>query len=157
MHLSASFVPMTILMAALSTAPVHAQAVSPTPCALRKQVYTCDKASFAAALKQARTIAIETQPRDYAAPAQLKELVASLGKTLAPDTADLTFRITRTESTGIYVGPAGAALATLSIYGQAPDGSRGSLVWLETFIGQPDMRWPSIVHATIQQFQETFK
>lgn len=148
---------MTILMAALSSAFASAQSVSPTPCTLHKQVYTCDKASFAATLKRAKTIAIETQPRDHAAPAQLKELIASLGKTLAPDTADLTIRITRTESTGIYVGPAGAALATLSVYGQASVDGRGPLLWLETFTGQPDMRWPSIVHATIQQFQENFK
>jgi len=154
MRLSATFLPMAIVLAALCPAVVNAQA---TPCTLKKQVYTCDKASFAATLKQAKTIAIETQPRDTASPAQLKQLVASLGKTLTPSSADLTLRLTRAESTGIFVGPAGAPLATLSVYGQAADGSRGPLVWLETYTGQPDLRWPSIVLATIQQFQEDFK
>jgi len=154
MRFSPTLLPVAILLALLCPAVLIAQS---TPCTLHKQTYTCDKASFAAALKRAKTIAIETQPRDHAAPAQLKDLVLSLGKTVAPDTADLTFRLTRTESSGVYVGPTSAALATLSVYGQAPDGSRGPLLWLETFTGQPDMRWPSIVHATIQQFQETFK
>ena len=148
---------MAILPAALAPVTISAQTISSTPCTLSKQVYTCDKASFAATLKQVRIIAIEAQPRDQPAAAQLKQLVTSLGKTFAPNTADLTFRLTRTESSGIYVGPTNSALATLSVYGLAPDGSRGPLLWLETFTGQPDMRWPSIIHATIQQFQEHFK
>ncbi|HMF64774.1 MAG TPA: hypothetical protein VK608_11855 [Edaphobacter sp.] len=157
MRLSAKLFPMAILLAALSPVTTSAQTISSTPCTLNKQVYTCDEASFASTLKQARTIAIEAQPRDQAAAAQLKQLVTSLGKTLAPDTADLTFRLTRTEPSGVYIGPAGAPLAILSVYAQAADGSRGPLLWLETFTGQPDMRWPSIIHATIQQFQENFK
>jgi hypothetical protein len=148
---------MATLLAALSPVTISAQTISSTPCTLHEQVYTCDKASFAATLKQARIIAIEAQPRDQAAAAQLKQLVTSLGKTFAPNTADLTFRLTRTESSGVFIGPAGAPLAILSVYAQAVDPSRGPLLWLETFTGQPDMRWPSIIHATIQQFQEHFK
>jgi hypothetical protein len=157
MRLSAKLLPMAILLAALSPATISAQTIYSTPCTLNKQVYSCDKASFTATLKKARTIAIEAQPRDEAAAAQLKQLVTSLGKTLAPNTADLTFRLTRTEPSGVFVGPAGAPLAILNVYGQAADGSRGPLLWFETFTGQPDMRWPSIIHATIRQFQEDFE
>jgi hypothetical protein len=148
---------MAIPLAALSAVTLSAQTIPSTACTRSKQVYTCDKASFAATLKQARAIAIEAQPRDQAAAAQLEQLVTSLGKTLAPGTADLTFRLTPREPSGVLVGPAGGPLAILSVYAQAADGSRGPLLWFETFTGQPDMRWPSIVYATIQQFQENFK
>lgn len=156
MSLSAALLPIALLLAALSPVTVVS---AQTPCTLSKQVYTCDKASFAAVLKRSRTAAIEFQPRDHAAPAQLKDLVTSLNKTLAsdPSTADLTFRLTRTESSGISVGPAGAPLATLSVYGPAVDGHRGPLLWLETFTGQPDLLWPSIAHATVQQFEYNFR
>src|ERR1700722_2103922 len=137
MRISAKLLPITILPAAVSPVTISAQTISFTPCTLNKQVYTCDEASFAATLKQARTIAIEAQPREQAADAQLEQLVASLGKTLAPGTANLTFRLTRTESSGIYIGPAGAPLAALSVYAQTADGGRGTLLWLETFTGQP--------------------
>jgi hypothetical protein len=157
MGISAKLLPMAILLAARSAVTTSAQTISSTPCTLNKQVYTCDEASFASTLKQARTIAIEALPRDQAAAAQLKELVTSLGKTLAPDTADLTFRLTRPEPSGVNIGPAGVPLAILSVYAQAADGSRGPLLWLETFTGQPDTPWPSIIHAAIQRFQENFK
>jgi hypothetical protein len=37
------------------------------------------------------------------------------------------------------------------------DGGRGQLIWVESFIGQPDMPWPMVVHGAILQFKNEFK
>jgi hypothetical protein len=142
-------------LAFLLLLPVPAVAYAQTPCTLAKQVYTCDQASFRAALASAHTIAVEGRPRDRVSPPQLKELVLALGKTAVPagSSADLTFSIIPLDNTGINVGPSGTDLASLRVYGPSTSGTQGEVLWAETFSGQPDMTWPSVVHALIQQFR----
>jgi hypothetical protein len=143
--------PLALLLLLTLPSAAHAQ----TPCTLSRQVYTCDQASFRAALASAHTIAVEARPRDRVSPPQLKELIVALGKTVAPagSSADLTFSIIPLDNTGINVGPSGTDLASLRVYGPSTSGAQGEILWAETFSGQPDMTWPSVVHALIQQFR----
>ncbi len=152
-----------LLTATLLTASLSAknQAQEPTPtagCTLKKDVYTCDKSSFVKSLKSATTIAVQTQGTDHTSGPQLKELILKLGKTPqeAQETpADLTFLLIPLPSDGMSFGS--SELATLRVYGPAPQGERGRLLWAETYVGQGDIPWPAIVHALIQQFQAKFK
>jgi hypothetical protein len=50
----------------------------------------------------------------------------------------------------------GASLGTLRIYTVTPGGSRGHLLWAETFTGPRDMPWPAVVRGLILQFQSRF-
>ena len=143
------------LAALLLTA--NAQATDPDPgCTLSKQGYICDRASFHRMLKHSQTIAIDASPRDRIARKQLSELIVALGKSPAESTADLTFALTPPDPDGVNIGPSDQDLAILRVYGPTVDGKRGNLLWAETYRGQPDMRWPSVVHALIQQFQTDF-
>ena len=138
------------------SAPAFAQAGG---CTLSKQVYTCDRAEFQKALHGASTARIEAGARDRMAAGKLRDLVVSLGKVVPAEeqSADLTFALTAVNTEGVLVGPAGVDLAVLRVYGKAADGTRGNLLWAETYRGQPDMSWPVIVQATIQQFRAGFK
>ncbi len=147
--------PLALLLAVSS--PAIASAQSPAPCALQKGIYTCQKSSFEQSLHAAQTIAVETQPTDHTSAPQLRALVRALGKTSQDAPADLTFLVIPTPTDGVFVGPSGTELATLRVYASAPQGQRGNLLWVETFSGQPDMTWPAVVHALIQQFQSKFK
>jgi hypothetical protein len=124
-------------------------------CALVKDVYHCDRALFRAALAQAKTVAVESVPANKMAVGQVTQLVGSLGKTVAGAEvpADLTFSLLKRDLDGVMIGPAGAELATLRVYGPSKSGQRGDLVWAEIYTGQPDMMWPSVVHALIEQFK----
>ena len=53
----------------------------------------------------------------------------------------------------ITIGPADRPLASLLVYARSGQEGRGTLVWSETFTGQPDRPWPMVVRATIDQFQ----
>lgn len=147
----------TLLIASLS-AKTQAQETTPAAgCTLKKDVYTCDKASFVKSLKAATTIAIQTQGTDHTTGPQLKDLIRALGKTPQAQEApaDLTFLLIPFPSDGMSFGS--SELATLRVYGPAPQGERGRLLWAETYVGQADIPWPAIVHALIQQFQAKFK
>lgn len=144
--------PIALLLAAVAAIPTGLHAQSPTPCTLAKQVYTCDQASFRAALAQAHAIAVEARPRDRVATSQLRDLVIALGKTVASP-ADLTFSLVPLDNTGVNIGPTGTELASLRIYAPGASAKQGDLLWAETFSGQPDMTWPTVVHAVIQQFR----
>jgi hypothetical protein len=150
-----------LLAATLLTIYLSANAQEPTPavgCTLKKDVYTCDKSSFVKSLKAAATIAVQTQGTDHASGPQLKELILKLGKTpqeAQEGPADLTFLLIPLPSDGMSFGS--SELATLRVYGPAPQGERGKLLWAENYIGQADIPWPAIVHALIQQFQAKFK
>jgi hypothetical protein len=149
-----------LLTATLLTASLSPKSHAQTPdvgCTLNKDVYTCDKSGFVKSLKSATTIAVDTQGTDHASGPQLKDLIRKLGKTPESGPADLTFLLIPLPSDGMYVGPSGSELATLRVYGPAPQGERGRLLWAETYIGQADLPWPSVVHALIQQFQTKFK
>jgi len=133
-----------------------AQTANEQGCTLEKQVYTCDWQAFVHRLNKAQTIAIETQQIDRFTAKQLRELVGQIGKTAAPENqlGDLTMLLIPLQPTGVHIGPGGEPLATLRIYASAPGMPRSTLLWAETYTGQPDRPWPSTVHSLIQQFQD---
>jgi hypothetical protein len=145
-----------VMLGALVAAGGLARAQSPSEqgCTLEKQVYTCDWPAFVQRLDKAHTVAVETQQLDRFTAKQLRELVGELGKSVAPEdqVADLTFLLIPMQSTGVHIGPGGEPLATLRIYASLPGTPRGTLLWAETYTGQPDRPWPSTVHALIEQF-----
>jgi hypothetical protein len=147
-----------VMLGALVAAGGAARAqASEAGCTLEKQVYTCDWAAFVQRLDKAHTVAVETQSSiDRFTAKQLRELAAELGKTVAPEdqSGDLTFLLIPMQSSGVHYGPAGEALATLRIYAPGQGTPRGTLLWAETYTGQPDRPWPAIVRALIQQFQD---
>src|SRR6185437_6565124 len=145
-----------VLLGALVAGGVaRAQGANEAGCTLEKQVYTCDWAAFVQRLDKAHTVAVETQRIDRFTARQLRELAGELGKTVAPEdqVGDLTFLLIPMQSTGVHIGPGGEPLATLRIYAPAPGTPRGTLLWAETYTGQPDRPWPATVHALIEQFQ----
>ena len=152
-----------------ASGPGVARAQSPAGCTLQKQVYTCDRAAFREALAKAATAQVDpiAAGRDRMAAAKLRELIATLGKAAPPEgrPADLSFSLIPVDSAGVLVGPAGVELAVLRVYGPPAgrsDGAdagaaRGTLLWAESFMGQPDMSWPATVQATINQFHAHFR
>ncbi len=135
-----------------------AQTTNAPGCTLVKQVYTCNWQAFVERLNKAQTVAVETQSLDRFTARQVRELIGELGKTVAAEgqEGDLTFLLIPMGSTGIHIGPAGEPLATLRIYAPLPENARGTLLWAETYTGQPDRPWPTTVHALIEQFQGRF-
>jgi hypothetical protein len=125
-------------------------------CTLAKQVYTCNWRAFVERLNGAETVSVQTESLDRFTARQLRDLVGKLGKTVASDGqgGDLTFLLIPMQSTGVHIGPAGEPLATLRIYAAAPGNARGTLLWAETYTGQPDRPWASTVHALIEQFRQ---
>ena len=134
----------------------RAQSANEARCTLEKQVYTCNWPAFVRQLDKAHTVAVETESLDRFTAKQLRELAGELGKTVAPEDqlGDLTFLLIPMQSTGVHIGPGGEPLATLRIYASLPGTPRGTLLWAETFTGQPDRPWAATVHALIQQFQD---
>jgi hypothetical protein len=135
---------------------VSAQSANEPGCTLVKEVYTCNWPAFVQRLDRAHTVAVETQQLDRFTAKQLRELVGELGKTVAPEDqlGDLTFLLIPMQSTGVHIGPGGEPLATLRIYASLPETPRGTLLWAETYTGQPDRPWRSTVHALIEQFHD---
>jgi hypothetical protein len=135
-----------------------AQSGNAAGCTLEKQVYTCNWQAFVERLNRAETVAVETESMDRFTARQLRQLIGELGKRAVPadDPRDLTFLLIPMQSTGVHIGPAGEPLATLRIYAAAPGNTRGTLLWAETYTGQPDRPWAVTVHALIEQFQSRF-
>ena len=132
----------------------HAQSYAVAGCSQAKGHYQCDQAAFVKTLASARTIAVETQPFDRNGERRLAELAAQLGKTTATENADLVFRLEKIDpDRSVYYGPNGRELAALRVYSHESQNGHGPLIWVETFIGQPDMPWPTVVHQIIQQFK----
>ena len=135
----------------------RAQSANDAGCTLEKQVYTCNWPAFVQQLDKAHTVAVETQSSlDRSTAKQLRELAGELGKTVAQEDqlGDLTFLLIPLQSTGVHIGPSGEPLATLRIYASLPGAPRGTLLWAETYSGQPDRPWPAIVHSLIEQFHD---
>ena len=134
----------------------RAQSANEARCTLEKQAYTCNWPAFVRQLDKAHTVAVETESLDRFTAKQLRELAGELGKTVAPEDelGDLTFLLIPMQSTGVHIGPGGEPLATLRIYAALPGTPRGTLLWAETYTGQPDRPWAATVHALIQQFQD---
>jgi hypothetical protein len=128
-------------------------------CTLKDHVYTCNGAAFQAALAGATTVGVETHNSDGVARNQLTELLTKkMGKTVAADgsKSDLIFLLMPIDPSGVVSGMGDVDLGTLRVYSPAPDGSRGHLLWAETFSGPQDMVWPAVVHGLILQFQARF-
>ena len=154
MNICVKSIVIALCLAAFNTA--YAQ-VPPTACPRVKNQYSCDKPEFAHTLKAAKTIAIESQPFNKVSEKALADLARSLGKTVQPDSADLTFVLGPPDPDGIYIGPNDRDLATLSVYARGTKGHHGQLLWIDTFRGQPDVIWPMVVQGIVQQFKSDFK
>lgn len=141
----------------LTTAQASPQAVAAS-CTLSKGLYICDWQAFRVRFAQAHTIAIQAEPMQRATEKRLRELVEALGKSVAApeQSADLTIRVLPANQAGIEIGPADQALATLQVLTRAEPGSRGTLLWAETYVGQADRPWPTVVNAVADQFQARF-
>ena len=131
---------------------------NPEGCTLAKGVYTCNRPQFVKSLRAARTVSIETQPMDRVAAAQLRDMLAAIGKTAVPleTSGDLIMLLIPADRNAVLVGPGQIELATLRVYALGPNGSRGSLLWAETYTGEADRPWPTTVRALIQQFEAKF-
>ena len=124
-------------------------------CTIGKQGIVCNQAGFQKAFADARTVHIETDPNNRMAASEAASAVVKLGKTVqAPgSSADLTLVVSRINTEGVMIGPAGTELSTLRVYGLGAGGRRGDLIWSETYTGQPDMSWPAIVQGLLRQWQ----
>ncbi len=148
---------MFALWAILAASSVFAQVqVVAHPCTRDGSQYNCDKANFEKILRVAKTASIRT-PRLQPSSGQLNQLVRSLGKTVRTGAADLTFVLARPEPDGIYYGPSDRELASIRVYYGASEDDPGTLVWVETYFGQPGTAWPIVVHHLTEQFREQFK
>jgi hypothetical protein len=154
MSISAKTLVAALFLTAFTAVPAHAQ---PSPCTKVKNQYTCDKAQLTELLKDAKFIAVESQPLNKVSETALAHLVQDLGKSVQPDSPDLTFTLSPADPDSIYIGPNDRELATLRVYSRSPKGHHGQLIWVESFIGQPDMQWLMVVRGTIQQFKSKFK
>jgi hypothetical protein len=142
--------------------PVYAQNESlgqdAGSCRLKDHIYTCDGAKFHEALLSAETVAVDVHNWDGVARAQLKGLVTNkLGKTVVEPSKqpDLIFFLVPLEGTGV-ISTTDVDLGTLRIYTSTSDGSRGHLLWAETYSG-PQVPWPAVVRGLIRQFQGHFQ
>jgi hypothetical protein len=127
-------------------------------CTLKDHVYTCDGAAFQRALANAKTASIETHNVDGVARGQLTTLITKkLGKTVAAEggPADLVFLMIPTGQDGV-VNMSSGDLGTLRIYSTTADGAKAQLLWAETYTGDLDLPWPTVVSRLIGQFQARF-
>ncbi len=126
-------------------------------CTLQGKNYLCSKPNLQQALAATHTIAVVSQPANHASDAALASLAKSLGKATAngdeASLAELTFRLTPIEPAGVSVGAGTVDLAMLNIFVAAPGNPVGRLLWSETYNGNPDMPWPSVVNALTRQFK----
>jgi hypothetical protein len=159
-----SLIAIATLLLGLSPAPARGQSQTTTEnlgtCTLKDHVYHCDGAAFQKALSAAGSVAIETHNADGVARDRLTTFVTGkLGKTVvAPGApADLSFLMIPVDDQGVLNDSlGGASLGTLRIYTVTPDGTRGHLLWAETFTGDRDLPWPAVVRGLILQFQSRF-
>jgi hypothetical protein len=157
MRIHARVSAVAIFLVASILPSVRAQAPASIGCTHSKNSYACDKIAFENYLKTARTVAIEPQSAVHNSEPQLRDLARSLGKTPQPAPADMAFQLIPVDFDGVNYGPGDRELATLRIYTMTPQGTRGPLIWVENLYGQPDMPWPTVVHAIIQQFKTDLK
>lgn len=118
---------------------------------------TCDWYWFQKALDAAHIVKAEYSERDRPTGSQLKDLVKTLGKSVAKDdeTPDLTLTVQEAPVAGVDVGPADVEILELRAYSNV--NGQKKLVWVETYRGQKDKPWPANVHAAIAQFQQRLK
>jgi hypothetical protein len=110
-----------------------------------------------AALKEAKTVAVESKPFDQATTNSLSKLARTLNKTEISSSADLTFVLIKTQAEGIFFGPSDRELAAFLVYSVGPQKTDRRLIWIETFDGEPDMVWPIVVYDIIRQFKASIQ
>ena len=146
------------LLAASSTYPQTVATPGDTHCRpVRDSVYECNREAFQRRLQHARTMRVDTDRLDLYAAGELRRIAPNLGLTAVSgeQKPDLIFDLSAVDHSGrIDFGPADIPLATLSVYDPAKGSGRRSLIWVETFIGQQDRPWPSVVTGLLQQFQD---
>lgn len=136
----------------------QAGAESSSGCSLNGKTYICNLEQFLRSFRRTKTVALENAPRDRAAEKQLHELAATLGKSVVPNAqADAYLVLLPADNNSVTFGPADSDLATLRVYAANPEGSRGQLLWSETYRGQDDRPWPLVVRALVLQFEDRFK
>jgi hypothetical protein len=125
-------------------------------CTLDGLAHTCNRADLQRAFAEAHTVAIESQPKDRVADAELASFTRKLAKELSPSaSADITLRLVRTPSAGVSVGPSDVELATLRVFSTKSGPQDSRLLWVETYRGQPDLPWGAVVRALTGQLQAT--
>src|SRR5882757_3663582 len=125
-------------------------------CTLDGQAHTCNRADLLHAFAEARTVAVESQPKDRVADAELAALTRRLAKELsASASADITLRLVRTQPAGVSVGPGFVELATLRVFSTKTGPQDSHLLWVESYRGQPDIPWVAVVRALTSQLQAT--
>jgi len=145
-----------LCLIAFNIEAVPAQAPA-SGCSRDKGYYFCNKSQFTTALKNAGIVSIETHPFNQISTKALEDLARGLGKSVQSDSAQLTFVLAPGDAEGLYFGPNDRELARLSVFSRGPKGELGQLIWVESFIGQPDMSWPVVVRGLIQQFKADLK
>jgi hypothetical protein len=130
------------------------QAPGGAGCVIEKHVRTCNWEGFKHMLSASKTAAVEAPAMERFTDSDLRDLAKKLGMSVVGDNdhADLTFEVISADQDAIAFGPADRDLAELCIY--AGGSSRGPLVWVETYRGQGDEPWASVVGAVILQFQD---
>ncbi|HTH41561.1 MAG TPA: hypothetical protein VL498_00255 [Terracidiphilus sp.] len=134
---------------------VFSQALSAPACTVEKGYYQCDRAGFLAALKDAKTVAVESRPFDQATTNSLRKLARTLNKTVIASSPDLTFVLIRAQAEGIFYGPSDRELASFLVYAGGSEGADRQLVWIETYDGEPDLVWPIVVYDILRQFKRS--
>ena len=127
-------------------------------CSKDKGHYYCDKPAFTKVLKDATTVAVESQPFNQISTKALQGLARELGKSVQSGPAELIFELEPADSDGtVYYGPNDRELATLRVYTAGANGKHGQLIWVESVVGQPDKPWAVVVQSAIRQFKADLK
>ena len=140
-------------IASAQQAPTATTLADLPACTLQGKNYLCSKPALQQALAAAHTVSLVSQPANHASDAALASLAKSLDKSIVAGPADLTLRLTPIEPAGVSVGANTVDLAMLNIFLAAPGDPTSKLLWSETYNGDPDMPWPSIVRALTRQFK----
>ena len=137
-----------------SAASVGQQVTGGAGCVVNDRVRTCNWEGFKQLLSAATTAAVEAPAMERFTDNDLRDLAKKLGKRVVggDDHADLTFEVVSADQDAIVFGPSDRNLAELRVYAGGSD--RAPLVWVETYRGQGDEPWPSIVGAVVMQFQD---
>lgn len=129
---------------------------SSVDCSIEGKRLTCNRMDFLKSFAEARTLALESQPKSRIADQQLASFAQSLGKQVTPGfPADITLRLVRSPTTGVSIGPGEMELASLRVFATKTGAEASRLLWVETYRGQADMPWGMVVQALLQQFQTT--
>ncbi|AFL89719.1 hypothetical protein Terro_3505 [Terriglobus roseus DSM 18391] len=147
-----------VFAATLAAPALRAQSTGEPRCTADKKVehYLCDAPAFQRRLAAAHTVRIDTGRMDLFARKEMGKLVEGLGKQIVgpEQRPDLIFGIAPIDRSGrIDFGPADMGIGILTVYDPGRGAGRRGLIWAETFDGQEDRPWPTVVVDLIRQFQ----